>query len=69
VKIRFKIVALLFCMAMLGFIVIGNRESMSGVGTILAGGIVAFFGASAAGDYCRSRFYRPELDDRNGGMQ
>jgi hypothetical protein len=29
-KVRFKIIALLFCMAMLGFIVIGNRESMSG---------------------------------------
>jgi hypothetical protein len=68
-KIRFKAVALVFCMALLGFIVIDNRESMSGVGTILAGGIVAFFGASAAGDYCRSKFYRPELDDRNGGKQ
>jgi len=64
VKIRFKPIALVFCMALLSYIVIGDRQAMVSIGTILAGGIVGFFAASAAGDYCRSKYYRPELDGR-----
>jgi len=64
VKIRYKPIALLFCMALLAYIVLGDRQAMTGIGTILAGGIVGFFAASAAGDYCRSKYYRAELDGR-----
>jgi hypothetical protein len=64
VKLRYKPLTLVFCMGLLSFIVIGGREAMTGIGTVLAGGVVSYFAASAAGDYCRSKYYRRELDDR-----